>query len=126
MFLTSRERGGAGCQTKNGHMLFLAKEKLPAHAQFSGLLKVNRFHYVQYVSALQEKLVSHELSVHIYKCQRNCPSHFSVALLCAGEKPAAMQHGRQGNLAERSLSSLLLVTGVVLLHRLFTHAVEQR
>ncbi|KAG0417872.1 hypothetical protein HPB47_005317 [Ixodes persulcatus] len=46
------------------------------------------------------------------------PANITVHVL-NGEKPAAMQHGRQGNLAERSLSSLLLVTGVLLSHRLF-------
>ncbi|KAG0422884.1 hypothetical protein HPB47_001321 [Ixodes persulcatus] len=53
------------------------------------------------------------------------PANIPVHVL-NGEKPAAMQHNRQGNLAERLLSSLLHVTGVVLLHRLFTHAVELR
>ncbi|KAH8040216.1 hypothetical protein HPB51_009764 [Rhipicephalus microplus] len=47
-------------------------------------------------------------------------------LQAAGEKPAAMQHGRQGNLAERSLSSLMLVSAVLLLHRLFSHFVVHR
>lgn len=53
------------------------------------------------------------------------PANITVHVL-NGEKPAAMQHGRQGNLAERSLSSLLLVSAVLLLHRLFSYFVVHR
>nr|XP_037290077.1 LOW QUALITY PROTEIN: lachesin-like [Rhipicephalus microplus] len=53
------------------------------------------------------------------------PANITVHVL-NGEKPAAMQHGRQGNLAERSLSSLMLVSAVLLLHRLFSHFVVHR
>lgn len=53
------------------------------------------------------------------------PANITVHVL-NGEKPAAMQHGRQGNFAERSLSSLLLVSLVLLLHRLFSVFVEHR
>lgn len=53
------------------------------------------------------------------------PANITVHVL-NGEKPAAMQHGRQGNFAERSLSSLLLVSAVMLLHRLFLLSVVNR
>ncbi|XP_064474981.1 hemicentin-2-like [Ornithodoros turicata] len=43
-----------------------------------------------------------------------------------GEKPAAMQHGRQGNFAERSLSSLQLVLLVFFLHEVFSCFVVRR
>ncbi|KAM7285684.1 hypothetical protein ISCGN_032571 [Ixodes scapularis] len=53
------------------------------------------------------------------------PAYITVHVL-NGEKPAAMQHGRQGNLSERSLSSLHLVTGALMLYRVFIHVVVQR
>ncbi|CAN8029151.1 unnamed protein product, partial [Ixodes persulcatus] len=52
------------------------------------------------------------------------PAYITVHVI-NGEKPAAMQHGRQGNLSERSLSSVLLVTGALLLYRVFIHVVLQ-
>ncbi|CAN8029149.1 unnamed protein product, partial [Ixodes persulcatus] len=53
------------------------------------------------------------------------PANITVHVL-NGEKPAAMQHGSQGNLSERSLSSLHLVTGALLLYQVFIHVVVQR
>ncbi|EEC15553.1 conserved hypothetical protein [Ixodes scapularis] len=53
------------------------------------------------------------------------PDYITVHML-NGEKPAAMQHGPRGNLSERSLSSLHLITGALMLYRVFIYVVLQR
>ncbi|XP_042144906.1 uncharacterized protein LOC8038642 [Ixodes scapularis] len=53
------------------------------------------------------------------------PAHITVHVLNR-EKPAAMQHGPRGNLSERSLSSLHLITGALMSYRVFIHVVLQR
>ncbi|EEC15969.1 conserved hypothetical protein [Ixodes scapularis] len=53
------------------------------------------------------------------------PANITVHVL-SGEKPAAMQHGSQGNPSERSQSSLHLVAGVLLLCRVFIHVGVRR